>query len=286
MMVPVTAWPKAGVAAAGARPIRRRRTGNQRRDAGVLPLVMLPPCATGWVIAPESRTGGRSYYLPDASGHISYAARAGKLPAPAPAPQRPMPLPSSPVAARHQTKQEFVYRTLREALLTCELQPGERLVIDDLARRLGVSIIPVREALQMLQGEGLVVTVPHAGATVAPISRESIVDVFSVLEGLEVVATRLVAQQHAPAALNTLERLVRTMDEASEGRRFEEWADLNTRFHHAIAVATGLPLLEEMTNRTLGRWDRIRRYFFNGVLSHRVEAAQREHRAMLAALQD
>ena len=53
-------------------------------------------------------------------------------------------------AAPHRTKQEFVYRTLREAILRCELQPGERLVIDDLARRLNVSIIPVREALQLL----------------------------------------------------------------------------------------------------------------------------------------
>ena len=45
-------------------------------------------------------------------------------------------------AAPHRTKQEFVYRTLRDAILRCELQPGERLVIDDLARRLNVSIIP------------------------------------------------------------------------------------------------------------------------------------------------
>ena len=66
--------------------------------------------------------------------------------------------------------------------------------------------------------------------------------------------------------------------------RYEEWADLNTRFHQAISVATELPLLQEMTERLLGRWDRIRRYFFNGVLSHRVQAAQREHRNILSAL--
>ncbi len=196
-----------------------------------------------------------------------------------------MPLLTPTTAARHKTKQEFVYGTLREALLTCEVQPGERLVIDDISRRLGVSIIPVREALQMLHAEGLVVNVPHVGAAAAPISRESIVDVFSVLEGLEVVATRLVAQQHSPAALQTLARLVKTMDEASEAGRFEHWADLNTRFHHAISAATGLPLLHELTNRTLGRWDRVRRYYFNGVLSHRVPGAQREHREILEALE-
>jgi DNA-binding GntR family transcriptional regulator len=194
-----------------------------------------------------------------------------------------MPL-TAPTERRHRTKQEFVCQTLREAILSCELQPGERLVIDDLARRLLVSIIPVREALQVLQSEGLVVTVPHVGATVAPVSRESILDVFTVLEGLEVVATRLVAERGSADALATLARLVTAMDDAVEGGRLEEWADLNTRFHRAISTSSGLPLLEEMTGRVLGRWDRVRRFYFNGVLSQRVCQAQQEHREILAAL--
>jgi DNA-binding GntR family transcriptional regulator len=195
-----------------------------------------------------------------------------------------MPLVTTSAGARHQTKQEFVYQTLRRAILVCELQPGERLVIDDLATRLGVSIIPVREALQVLQSEGLVASVPHIGAAVAPISRESIVDVFTVLEGLELMATRLVAQEGSAAALGTLARLVAVMDDAAQAGRYEEWADLNTRFHHAISASTGLPLLGEMTDRVLGLWDRVRRYYFSGVLRYRVADAQREHRAILAAI--
>jgi DNA-binding GntR family transcriptional regulator len=195
-----------------------------------------------------------------------------------------MPLSTTPAATRHQTKQEFAYQTLRRAILACELQPGERLVIDDLATRLGVSIIPVREALQILQSEGLVASVPHVGAAVAPISRASIVDVFTVLEGLEMMATRLVALEGSPAALETLTRLVAVMNDAAQAGRFEEWADLNTRFHHAISAATKLPLLGEMTDRVLGLWDRVRRYYFNGVLRHRVADAQRQHREILAAI--
>jgi DNA-binding GntR family transcriptional regulator len=187
-------------------------------------------------------------------------------------------------ATRHQTKQEFVYQTLRRAILACDLRPAERLVIDDLASQLGVSIIPVREALQMLQSEGLVVNVPHVGAAVTSISRESIVDVFTVLEGLELMATRLVAQEGSAAALQTLSRLVEAMDEVAAAARYDEWGDLNTRFHHAISIATGLPLLSEMTERVLGRWDRVRRYYFNGVLYYRVTDAQREHREILAAI--
>ena len=110
--------------------------------------------------------------------------------------------------ARPRTKQEFVYQTLRSAIMRCEIAPGERLVIDDLARRLEVSIIPVREALQLLQSEGLIANIPHVGATVAPVTRESILDVFTLLEGLGTVATRLVAERGNPVELDMLAELV------------------------------------------------------------------------------
>src|SRR5207247_2625748 len=156
--------------------------------------------------------------------------------------ERLMPMPIAVrKEARHRTKQEFAYLTLRDAIMRCELLPSERLVIDDLARRLSVSIIPIREAIQMLQSEGLVVTVPHTGATVAPISRESIQDVFTVLEGLEVVATRLVAERASSAELGALGKLVDDMDKAVEAKRYAQWAGFNTQFHLMIGALPGLP---------------------------------------------
>jgi DNA-binding GntR family transcriptional regulator len=189
-----------------------------------------------------------------------------------------------PKESRHRTKQEFAYLTLRDAIMRCELLPSERLIIDDLARRLNVSIIPVREAIQVLQSEGLVVTVPHAGATVAPISRESIQDVFTVLEGLEVVASRIVAERADTGELNSLAALVDDMDKAVESKRYAPWAGLNTEFHLMIGALPGLPMLREMTERVLARWGRIRRYYFRGVLVARAEQAQLEHRAILSAM--
>jgi len=194
-----------------------------------------------------------------------------------------MPL-APPRTARHRTKQEFVYRTLRDSVMKCELKPGERLVIDDLARRLSVSAIPVREALQILQSEGLVVTVPHVGATVALISRESITEVFTVMEGLEMVATRTAAQRATSADVDALDAIVEDMDRAVDSRRYEQWADLNRRFHIAISRTAGMPMLQEMTERALDHWERVRRFFFSGVLVHRVDEAQREHHEFVAAI--
>jgi DNA-binding GntR family transcriptional regulator len=194
-----------------------------------------------------------------------------------------MPLATS-TRARPRTKQAFVYQTLRDAIMRCDLMPGERLVIDDLARRLQVSSIPVREALQLLQSDGLIVNVPHVGATVAPLTRESVTDVFTLLEGLGHVATRLVAERGDLSALDELDALVAEMDGAIATSDYEAWAALNTTFHLTIAKLTRLPLLFELTERVFDQWLRVRRYFFHGVLILRAEHAQAEHRAMLAAM--
>jgi DNA-binding GntR family transcriptional regulator len=185
---------------------------------------------------------------------------------------------------RHRTKRELVYHTLRDAIMRCELAPGRRLLIDDLARQLEVSAIPVREALQLLQSEGLVDNVPHVGATVSPISRQSIDEVFAVMEGLELVAARAAARRLTTADALELDQIVAGMDRAQAAGRHAEWADLNSRFHLAISRLSAMPMLHEMTERVLARWDRVRRFYFNGVLVHRVELAQREHRALLAAM--
>ena len=193
-------------------------------------------------------------------------------------------LPAGPSQRPHVTKQQYAYASLREAILRCELGPGERLIIDDLARRLDTSIIPVREAIRLLESEGLVVNIAHVGATVAPISRSSVTETFTVLEGLESVATRSAAQRAEPAGIATLEALVEAMDRALGEGRHDEWATLNTRFHLAITALAGMPMLEQMLRRALDHWERVRRYFFTGVLAHRTELAQREHRMMLAQI--
>jgi len=184
----------------------------------------------------------------------------------------------------YRTKQEFVYETLRDAIMRCELGPGQRLVIDELARRLEVSAIPVREALQLLQSEGLVANVPHVGATVSLISRESIDEVFSIMEGLEIVATRSTARHLTDADADVLEEITASMDDALAASRNEEWADLNSRFHLTISRLSAMPMLQEMTERVLARWDRVRRYYLKGVLVHRMEQAQEEHRAILRTM--
>jgi DNA-binding GntR family transcriptional regulator len=193
---------------------------------------------------------------------------------------------SLPSVMIYRTKRELVYQALRNAIMCSDLRPGQRLVIDELARQLEVSAIPVREALQLLQSEGLVTSVPHVGAAVSPISRESIDEVFAVLEGLEIVASRSAAQRLTSLEAAELEGIALAMDEAVREGRNEDWADLNSQFHLTISRLSAMPMLLEMTERVLSRWDRLRRFYFNGVLVHRIEQAQEEHRELLQAMKD
>jgi DNA-binding GntR family transcriptional regulator len=185
---------------------------------------------------------------------------------------------------RHVTKQQFVYETLRDAILRCEFQPGERLNIGGLAKRLGVSIVPIREALRLLESEGFVVNVAHVGVTIAPISRQSIAEIYTILEGLESVSTRVAAQLARPEHFEELEALIAGMDVALEQGRADQWSQLNTRFHLLIGRLAAMPMLEQMLQRALAEWARVSRHLFKDVLLHRANAAQREHRELVARM--
>ena len=91
------------------------------------------------------------------------------------------------------TKQERVYRAVRERILSGTYGPGFRVVIDALAEEFGVSALPVREAIWRLEAEGLVIYRPNAGAQVAPADPGAFDDEMSVLAVIEGYATALAA---------------------------------------------------------------------------------------------
>jgi DNA-binding GntR family transcriptional regulator len=182
------------------------------------------------------------------------------------------------------TKQQAIYQHLRDRILEGKLAPGQRLIIGEIASQLGLSIIPVREALQLLQAERLVEIKPHAGATVAAVTSANIEEIFTILEGMEAVAVRRVARS-MPAPLDAkLQGLIQDMDTAEKRHDVEKWSALNMEFHLAISDATGMPWLREITARSLGNWDRIRRHFFREGRHHSFTQAQKEHHAILVAL--
>jgi len=180
-----------------------------------------------------------------------------------------------------RSKNEVVYNLLHQAILHGEYQPGERLVIDELASKLGVSAIPIREALRQLEADGFVQIAPYVGATVTEISADSVFEIFALLETMEAICARAACQRMDKAEIDKLDELVQRMD-ACKGDP-ECWVKLNKQFHLQICDYAHTRLIKEMMEKVLDHWDRLRTCYMKDVLVVRLEMAQLEHRQIMEA---
>jgi DNA-binding GntR family transcriptional regulator len=190
-----------------------------------------------------------------------------------------------PITNSISSKKDLVKQALREAILSGELAPGTRLIIDDLASQLGVSPIPVREALQQLQAEGYVEIQPFLGTRVTPIEAESVVEVFSLLETIEIVSSRYACLHLTEEEHQSLKQMVANMDELVRTRDAEAWSQENRRFHQVICDHAGTRLIASVLSKVLDHWDRLHRVFLKEVFADRLPEAQEEHRQILAAIE-
>lgn len=150
-----------------------------------------------------------------------------------------------------------VYEELRRLILAGVYRPGERLVEEAAARRLGVSRTPVRQAMTMLESEGLVTIVPNRGATVCAFSPEDVWNLYDLRAVLESHAACRAATGITEAELDRLRVLadkLERLDEQGFTRRDEEvhWlVTHNGEFHQIIIQASRNPYLEALIRRTV-----------------------------------
>ena len=134
---------------------------------------------------------------------------------------------------------DVVFNTLRQAIITGEFAPGERLMEIALANRLGVSRTPVREAIRKLELEGLVVMIPRKGAEVAKITEKDLRDVLEVRSSLEELAAELATERMNDEIKAKLEKALQNFKEAIESENNAAIADRDVEFHDVIFEATG-----------------------------------------------
>ncbi len=160
--------------------------------------------------------------------------------------------------ARFKTANDFVYFHLRRWIIEGELKPGERLDQVVLANRLDASRMPVRTALERLAAEGLVVIVPHRGATVAEMSVADMQHLYAVRMRLEPWAVRLAAGRMDAASLAEAESLLRRAEAALEADDWAEYLDSNRQFYGLLWQATDNPVLIQLLGQLAGLASRYR----------------------------
>jgi DNA-binding GntR family transcriptional regulator len=181
------------------------------------------------------------------------------------------------------TKQELVYREVRERILGGTYVPGFRIVIDALAEEFGVSALPVREAIRRLEAEGLVVFRPNVGAQVAPAEPGVFDEEMSVLAVLEGYATAQAAPRIGPEELATLTEITDQMVDAMETLDTLRFGRLNHEFHAVILERCPNTALVELVNGVTRRLDAIRRTVFVQI-PYRGAASVAEHRELIRLL--
>lgn len=143
---------------------------------------------------------------------------------------------------------DVVFNTLRKAILTGQLKPGERLMELHLANKLGVSRTPIREAIRKLELEGLVIMIPRRGAEVAQITEKSLKDVLEVRRALDVLSVELACERITQKEMDELEKACREFAQATNEKDASVIAKADVKLHDIIVEATGNQRLKQLVN--------------------------------------
>ena len=179
-------------------------------------------------------------------------------------------------------KSQAIYVSLRERILANDIAPGTRLVMRDVANDYEASDIPVREALRMLQRDGLVETTPYRGARVTTLTAKEVEETYFIRSHLESIATGLAAERITDDELATLDALMTKMDDAVEAQDGPAFSDLNREFHRTIVASCGNDMLRDLAMDIWQRHSGFQRVFRQ--VPERLAISQREHEGIMAAL--
>lgn len=177
---------------------------------------------------------------------------------------------------------EVVFNTLRQAILTGELKPGERLMEIHLANRLGVSRTPIREAIRKLELEGLVTMIPRRGAEVAQITEKSMNDVLEVRRALDALCVELACERITQEKLEELKAACDGFEKAVKTKDVKKIAQADVVLHDIIVEATGNQRLIQMVNNLSEQMYRYRFEYIKDSEQH--ENLVEEHRIIYESL--
>jgi DNA-binding GntR family transcriptional regulator len=177
---------------------------------------------------------------------------------------------------------DHVYEALREKILDCDLTPGQRLAVDEIAQQLGVSRTPVKEALSRLVAEGLIKIQPRRGTFVSDVNAVDIREVFDVREALELKACDLLSDKIDERFIATLRSLNRGLTlphtDVAEGHR------LDFELHRSLVKQSANSRLFEMYSQLNAHVQIARIFYRSSSLKQSLLIVRTEHEAFIEAL--
>jgi len=183
---------------------------------------------------------------------------------------------------RPPTAQEAVLTEMRRLLVTGELAPGTPVRQEAVAERLGVSRVPVREALKVLEGEGHVVYLPRRGYVVSELSVDDLTEVYRLRELLEAEAIRVAVPLLSDEAVDQIATAAAAVDAAGRRGDLAAMTAGNREFHFLLFDAAGMPRLSRALRQLWDATDVYRGVYFAG--SGNRTRVKHDHHDMVEAL--
>ncbi len=175
-----------------------------------------------------------------------------------------------------------MYRELRDAILHGKLEPGARLNQDELARQLGVSRAPIRDALTRVETEGLVETASRKGMRVVSMTLEKLRNIFELRAVLDSYSHRLACERISAEELARLQAIVDRTEKLTPDGDIDELVCAHSEFHYVIYASCGNSELETVAHRL---WNRSYRYRVMALSQKDIaQFTLEEHKEILAAL--
>ncbi|MEK4176498.1 GntR family transcriptional regulator [Aeribacillus sp. FSL K6-1305] len=184
-----------------------------------------------------------------------------------------------------KNKTQIAYDYILSRIENGTYGPGYRIVIDQIAKELNLSSIPVREAIRQLEAEGLIQYKPYSGAVVSNINEKEYLQTISVLAVLEGYATVLSSNIIKEETIEKLEELNEKMKQSLQDFELEQFSELNYQFHTLIYENCGNNFLEEQIKQIWQRMKRIRTYGFT-LVPKRSKESIKEHEEIIRLLRE
>lgn len=180
---------------------------------------------------------------------------------------------------------EYIYKCLREEILTLKLKPQTQLDEISLAERFELSRSPVRNALSRLVAEGLATMLPNRTTIVTPFNIEDFPEYISALDLLQRAVTRLTAIRRSDEELANIKRINEDYTEAAKQGDYQLMFELNKQFHLTVAQAGKNPYLIEYYQKLLEEGQRLLYLQFDYIVSNiELDKLATEHQEIIEAI--
>jgi len=192
---------------------------------------------------------------------------------------------NSEIKYNYSSISEIAYNILKDLIITCKFKGGDRLILNDLANKMKISMTPIREALKQLEKEDLIKFIPNKGAVVLNIFLEDVIEIYDIRSSLECLAIQLLFNKVDSTFLKEIHKLYEESEKFLAKKDIISYQNYNKKFHELLVKKTGNNRLIKFTNIV---WNHMSIIIFNNLSLEKVEKTRehsKEHLQILDALE-